>query len=89
MFIKLSAIANSMGVTYSAFQHFISGKRRSELMCRRFSDYLNLPWEQMRDMPAEKLEVVVVHAYLESNYSWLQDIKNKSRDYENKTEACA
>lgn len=86
---EIHRLIQEMGVTYSAFQHFISGKRRSEIMCRRFSDYLGLPWEQVRDMPAEKLEVIVVHAHLESNYSWLLDIRNKSCDYENRKEACA
>jgi hypothetical protein len=87
MEIKLTSIATEIGIAQRTLSCFMSGSARTELIARRIGDYTGLPWQRLQDMMPVDIEAVLLQAYLDHHFPWLQRIKSSVCDIESRTSA--
>jgi hypothetical protein len=85
MEIKITSIAAEIGMAQRTLSCFMSGSARTELNARRIGDYTGLPWQRLQDMMPVDIEAVLLQAYLDNHFPWLQRIKSNACDDENLT----
>ncbi len=83
MQITFQKIAGEIGISNKTLSIFISGGLRSELVCRKISEFTRLSWRLLQSMPSDKLEATVLRAYLDKHFPCAQNGTLDRHSYEN------